>query len=419
MSLSLGKVGVRRSLFAHVVDCLYTLCSPLVPPIFFVIDFGKRQHKIPGQKRGFTLVELLVVIVIIGVLIAILLPAVQAAREAARRMQCANNLKQYGLALHNYHSTFDCFPGIGSDGKDINLFDDPEHTDSDPTSSLTSGMYSVQARLLPYLELPQLHNMIDYSQLLMFGGHKGNEIKFLYHVHDTIQTHISFMTCPSDPMAKSLIPGSFLRFTKPDNTEPEKCATAPGSYVLCNGDDVFRIGNTTEAYSTKTFNTNGLFHYLSCYNVAAVTDGTSNTLAMSEAAISDGQTYSTMTLEEVQNAKLYRILAGSPYESLKTRLYPDHIDSFTYKDAWTNTRCASWIMGVPYNSVFSAFLPPNSKKPTFTWMNYGFYGAYSYHSGGVNVLRVDGSVAFIPDTINYSVWRAAATRAGGEVQSGL
>jgi prepilin-type N-terminal cleavage/methylation domain-containing protein/prepilin-type processing-associated H-X9-DG protein len=419
MFLSLHPVGVCQLLFAPINSVVYGLCFTVT--VLFASIIGKRQQQFSHRTRGFTLVELLVVITILGVLIALLLPAVQVAREAARRIKCSNNLKQYGIALHNYHSTFDCFPGLGSDGKEINLFDDPEYSEATPTSSLTSGTYSVQARLLPYLELPQLHSMIDYSQLLMFGGSKGKEIKFLYHVHDTVQTHISFMVCPSDPMANSLIPGSLQRFTTPNNTvsETENCATAPGSYVLCNGDDVFRIG-LMEVYNQKTFQTNGMFHYFSCYSISAVTDGTSNTLAMSEAAISDGKDYSTtMTLAEIQNAKLYKILAGSPNESLATRSYPDHPDNFTYKDKWTNTRCSSWIMGAPYNSVFSAFLPPNSMRPTFSWMNYGFYGSYSYHLGGVNVLRVDGSVAFVPDSINYSAWRAAATRNGGEVQNGL
>ncbi|MDR1963336.1 MAG: DUF1559 domain-containing protein, partial [Planctomycetaceae bacterium] len=265
---------------------------------------GKRQQKPPAKcprpNRGFTLVELLVVIAIIGVLIAMLLPAVQAAREAARRMQCANNLKQYGLALHNYHSTFDCFPGIGNDGNAV-LFG--------ATSSATSAMYSVQARLLPYMEQQQLHIAIDYSQNLMEGGSRGAQITFLYHVRDVVQAR--FMTCPSDPLANdTAIPGSFKRYTNPANSVSEDCPTAPGSYVLCNGDDIFRIGTSTIDGKATTV-TNGLFHYYSCYNIAAVTDGTSNTMAMSEAAISDGQTYPAMTLAEVQDAKLHRILTGS------------------------------------------------------------------------------------------------------------
>src|SRR6187551_3780169 len=95
-------------------------------------------------RPGFTLIELLVVIAIIGVLIALLLPAVQAAREAARRSQCTNNLKQIGVALHNYHSATDTFPMGGS----RNPFDPPASYDGDPTWS----SWSAHALLLPYLE---------------------------------------------------------------------------------------------------------------------------------------------------------------------------------------------------------------------------------------------------------------------------
>jgi prepilin-type N-terminal cleavage/methylation domain-containing protein len=95
------------------------------------------------RGHGFTLVELLVVIAIIGILVSLLLPAVEAAREAGRRVQCANNFKQCGLALHNYHATYRCFPGIG-------------------TSSDRS--FSVQAKLLPFAEQAHLQNLIEGIQ---------------------------------------------------------------------------------------------------------------------------------------------------------------------------------------------------------------------------------------------------------------
>jgi prepilin-type processing-associated H-X9-DG protein len=356
-------------------------------------------------------VELLVVIAIIGVLIALLLPAVQAAREAARRMSCTNNLKQFGLALHNYHATMDCFPGLGNEGNAVG-------------TSPTNQMYSVQARILPFMEGVAIHEKIDYKQ----GNGQatagmGSKVGFFYHLYDVVGTRLTVMQCPSSANS-GLVNGVFARYTDAANSSFEDCETAPINYVLCNGDDIFRISAGTEFNSKKTLKTNGLFHYLSCYNIAAVTDGTSNTWAMSEAANADGQAYSAMSIDEVAEKKLHRFLIGSNL-SLKDSSNNTWADPATLKanntgnQNWNAQRGTSWIIGAPYCSVFSAFLPPNSTIPSANWMNFGFYGASSYHSGGVNTLRVDGSVTFISDTINYSAWRAGATIADGEMVSGL
>ena len=365
------------------------------------------------HKLGFTLVELLVVIAIIGILISLLLPAVQAAREAARRMSCTNNLKQFGLALHNYHSSFDCFPGMGSGGHGM------------IGSSLTNSMFSVQARLLPYVEMAQLHDMIDYTQPLIAsgGGHSGASA-FGYHVHDALQAFLPLMFCPSDPQARQLIPGSYQRFVDAEHSTSEPCSTAPGNYMVCAGDSVFRISATTIWDGKGTLKTGGLFHYDSCYNIGAVVDGTSNTMAMAEASISTGESYGSMSIAEAQEKKLYKHLVGVTFTLKDGDGYvwpnPEALAANnTGAKSWASYRGSSWIHGSPYSSVFTAFLPPNSKVPSCNWMNHGVYGAYSNHSGGVNVLRVDGSVQFASETVNYAAWRAAATMNGGEATTGL
>jgi prepilin-type processing-associated H-X9-DG protein len=359
-----------------------------------------------------------VVIAIIGVLIALLLPAVQAAREAARRMSCTNNLKQLGIGLHNYHSTFDCFPGIGNAGNIAT------------TTSPTHDQYSVKATLLPYLELPQLHGLIDYSKGLTDGGGHDGAYSFGYHVYNAIETQVSPFNCPSDPRSRTLITGKVERYTDAAHSASEICATAPGNYVVCHGDQGFPVGTSSKVngvtYATKT---NGLFHYFSCYSIASVTDGTSNTMAMSESIIGDGTILAATPLTTIQANKLYREKIGVTITWITTDPWNSE---FTYENLaanytttgganpkWDGSRCIAWIHGIPYSSVYTAFLLPNSKVPSAMRMNTGFYGSYSYHSGGVNVLRVDGSGTFVSDTINYATWRAAATRDNGEVRNGL
>jgi prepilin-type N-terminal cleavage/methylation domain-containing protein len=136
-----------------------------------------------SRRRGFTLIELLVVIAIIAVLIALLLPAVQQAREAARRAECKNNLRQLGLALHNYESTFSTLPGLTG-----------------------SSSFSVQARLLPYLEQSNLQGLIDFRQPLMTGVGFNPSLNPLFVV--PARTIVPVFLCPSDatsPIFNSVI----------------------------------------------------------------------------------------------------------------------------------------------------------------------------------------------------------------------
>jgi prepilin-type N-terminal cleavage/methylation domain-containing protein/prepilin-type processing-associated H-X9-DG protein len=386
--------------------------------------FSKINVKIGGGGRfGFTLVELLVVIAIIGMLIALLLPAVQAAREAARRMGCANNLKQFGLALHNYHASFDCFPGIGTDGH------------GKTGSSDTNSVFSVQARILPYAEMSQVHTMIDYSQpLITGGGMGGGAAAYKYHVHDAIQAQIPMMRCPSEA-GERLINAGENRYTTAAETDSESCTTAPGNYVICNGDSVCPISAGYDWGLGKTFATNGLFHYYSNYSIAAVTDGTSNTVAMSESCVGLGSGSTSTTLEDIQKSNRYRNVIGQNVNMstggtsmggmmLGGTVYanPDVLAASGYgtgAQTFGNNRCYSWIKGEVLCSVFGTFLLPNSKVPSTNMMSHGLYSSSSYHPGGVNVLLVDGSGRFVSDTINYETWRFAGTIGGSETNTGL
>ena len=352
---------------------------------------------------GFTLVELLVVIAIIGVLIGLLLPAVQSAREAARRMQCSNNLKQYGLATHNYLATFsEHFPPVANG----------------QTHSTTA--FSVQARLFRYMESDQIANLIDYSRPVYESAGRGDNV-VLHHLAAALECKAPYLSCPSDPQSGSLIQSNFKIYTDDSKSSSIPLRAYPSSYCVCTGSDLARIG-TTDVGGAATLKSNGLFYY-GCDNmIASCVDGTSNTLLMSECSIGAGadQTISG-TLDDIQKGNLLRkvIMQSVPKTlfSLSTPSEVETVQKSVGSPKWQLDRCGNWLSGVPAYTTFGAFLPPNFSGASCNWMNYGFYGARSYHASGVNVLMADGSVRFVSDSVNLDVWRGLATIAGGEQTS--
>jgi hypothetical protein len=170
--------------------------------------------------------------------------------------------------------------------------------------------------------------------------------------------------------------------------------------------------------------TNGLFHFASAYNIAAVTDGTSNTMMMSESTIGDGSAKlagSALSLADCKSQKQQRtlygqltganhLLAATPAE-LEAGLDPP--------TNWITNRCTTWLIGRFHYTTYGAFLLPNSETPSAWYMNGGHFSAQSYHTGGVQVLLVDGSCRFVPNTVSYDCWKAAATIAESENSEGL
>jgi prepilin-type N-terminal cleavage/methylation domain-containing protein/prepilin-type processing-associated H-X9-DG protein len=341
-----------------------------------------------SSRRGFTLVELLVVIAIIGILIALLLPAVQAAREAARRSQCSNNLKQAGLALHNYESTYLSFP-FRSGGTEVG-----------GTSLSNAAAISGWVPLTSFMEQAPLYQEIKagtgyapYGPAPWTSGFR------------PWTTQISGLICPSDPMS-----GTQGTFGK-------------ANYCFSMGDSINNNVGLT--------NVRGIFGYKSGTRLRDITDGLSNTLAASEKACGNG---STSGFRKIRGgvAKPVSNLNGSPKGCLDTRGTNDeYATTVTTVLGYPGTR---WPDGRSIYAGFTTVLPPNAPScatdtVTDNESSWGIFSPSSYHPGGVQGLMADGSVRFFSDTIDtgdlgkaeissgpspYGVWGALGTKAGGE-----
>ncbi len=334
------------------------------------------------RRAGFTLIELLVVIAIIGVLVALLLPAVQAAREASRRAQCTNNLRQIGLAIHNYEGVYGVLPGIGSTPK---------------------GCFSVQSKLLPFLEQQSLQDVINFDHDLYLGPAGA---VYLNPVQLTAATTlVSVFLCPSD--------GSHDQLYTSYQIGREGDAFAGGNYVACSGTGT---GTTYDLRSA----TDGLFYFGSAKRLAELRDGTSQTMVFSE-TLMGSEVNTTGPRPEDHRVQLgwpSGLRFGSSGAGFSGVVNPVLADLAASCTNWQGSRGSAWIVGRPLFSVFSAYQTPNGAVPDIAGqMHMGFYGARSNHSGGVNVLFCDGHVQFVKDSISQETWRAIATRAGREIVS--
>lgn len=358
----------------------------------------KLDHSRVG-RRGFTLIELLVVIAIIAILIGLLLPAVQKIRDAANRMASQNNLKQLGLALHNFESANSVIPGMKSAG----------------AANSTSFGYSVHAQLLPYVEQDNLGRLIDMTQPLFTGTFPTPSFSLNSAVADAAKTPVKLFLCPSDGRP------NLFTINSGGGTH------AGTNYVVNLGSGVGGPGaGTSNGYDTR-FLTDGMFCYGPGFAFADITDGTSNTMFMSQCLLGMN-TNVTKAFTELSVEERRRQVASLPGRGLFSGpaganpgfgVSPviatgDHVNA----TSWRGNRGGSWIWANATANGFSAALPPNSTQPDSTAHGIGWLSARSSFSGGVNVCMADGSVRFVRDSIDLAAWRAMATRAGGEVSIG-
>ncbi len=329
------------------------------------------------HRKAFTLVELLVVIAIIGILIALLLPAVQAAREAARRTSCTNNLKQIGLALHNFHDSRKQFPA-GDPQKVCPTF---------PSVAAFLYRWSSLAMITPYMEQYNVYSALNLDVPLY--TYSGSNSGPGYDVHadnqKTVSLVISLFLCPSDSEQKV------------DELY------GPTSYMACWGSGV-------PPYTLHTTNTtDGIFYVNSETRFADITDGTTNTAMYSESTLWPGGTTAATTLTAQNMGDLMVSLRSLPLEEARCSTIGSSVQT---------SRNGRWADGWARYSGYDHYLGPNSQVPdcaVVSPMRALWKGARGRHPGGVNFLLCDGSVRFVGETIDIGTWHALGSRNGGEV----
>tara|TARA_R110002111_G_scaffold261826_3_gene335824 strand:- start:32219 stop:33169 length:951 start_codon:yes stop_codon:yes gene_type:complete len=309
------------------------------------------------QKRGFTLIELLVVIAIIAILIALLLPAVQQAREAARRSTCKNNLKQIGLALHNYHEIHSTFPpGITR----------AQGHPYGPVEGWNTGKVLWSAFILPSMDQAPLYNMINFAV-----ADPGKNA-----VNATVRNaDLPAYRCPSDPGGRGTTGSS---------------GSGPSNYTGCVGNSP--LGSVSGGGSSYQNNGTSVFFTDSKTKIRDITDGTSNTMMVSE------------------------LLVGSKYITYGNVNTGGILDDCSTSGGSANKRGESWFYGdASIRWAFLTVFPPNTEVACRSYQEYANASPASQHVGGVHILLCDGAVRFVSDNVHLKTWQNLGNKADGNV----
>ncbi|HEY1860012.1 MAG TPA: DUF1559 domain-containing protein [Gemmataceae bacterium] len=304
-------------------------------------------------RRGFTLIELLVVIAIISILIGLLLPAVQKVREAASRMSCTNNLKQIGLASHNYHDSLGRLP----------------------SAQVPTTRYSALSEMLPFLEQDNLNNLISFN---LSCYDPANDVPRM--------AEIKIFKCPSDV----------------SNPLPARGGSI--NYMANKGSGI--VWQDATGPNANMPPPDGVFVYGAQNRFADITDGLSQTAFFSERIFGDG---SNAIVSPIGDVFLALTSPTTPDEAIQQC---NAIDINDLSHQFPFFMGAPWMDG-QHTYMHSA--PPNTRSCGFLMVLRAVMPASSRHTGGVNVLLGDGSVHFIQNSIDLNAWRAMGTRNGGDI----
>ena len=359
------------------------------------------------SRPGFTLVELLVVIAIIGILIGMLLPAVQQVREAARRIECANNMRQIGLGLLNYESAHLEFP--------VNQIDQ-----SDPGEM--GGNYSWLVPMLPFVEQGNLHSMFDFS---VNNGDEANtgtitDSKMISAGHPNAaaaSTEVPIFLCPSDSPGDNT---DWLGSANPASSSyagnigwPSRASGFTGERQLVGSRGMFNGIIPLENPKNPV-----AWHGDSTSALKDILDGTSNTAMVSERLIQTNNVPSDLRNGDARITSQH-VIPREPVQSLEAiawTILNGNADTHAIESAYVGR---SWSLGNPLaGGAYVHILPPNSRLGHFSESeNEGDFlvTPSSNHSGGINLVRVDGSVSFISDNIAQEAWWALGARDDGRV----